>query len=63
MPNKTQPPIGIREELAIKRATAQGGRVNHLPSGKVSIEYRKRGEIQDYDTRDEFIEDFMPTWS
>jgi len=56
---KPMDPIGEKEQKAIDRATSLGGRVNHLPSGRVSIEYRYRGEIHDYESREDFIEDFQ----
>jgi len=52
-------PISDIEQTAIDRAKAQGGRVSHLPSGKVSIEYFMRNEVEDFETREDFIKTFV----
>ena len=59
MPIKPMDPIGEKEQKAIDRATRLGGRVNHLPGGQVSIEYHYRGEVHDYECRDDFVADFQ----
>lgn len=51
-------PIGPREQKVIDLVEAQGWEVNHLPSGKVDLENRKRGLVIVFSSRDEFIEEY-----
>lgn len=52
-------PIGRDEQRAIDYLTKRGAIVSHLPSGKVDVEFRKKGYVIIYPTRTEFVNEVL----